>query len=186
MVKVGLYRQSPLGQFWAITLTLVMVLYGWVGCDGGVSPEYRNDLDAMQTTRIQIGPHTFEVWLATEPAQQERGLMQVSEEQLAPIPPDAARGLPDGAEAGMLFIFDSDQLRSFWMYNTITPLDIAYIRSDGTIVKIHTMAPLETRLYPSIEPAQFALEVRAGLFVDLGIGVGDHVEIPDTVLKDTP
>jgi hypothetical protein len=157
------------------------------GCNnGGVNPEFRNDLESMETARIQIGQHTFEVWLATEPAQQERGLMQVRAEALAPIPPDAARGLPDGAEPGMLFVFDSEQLRSFWMFNTITPLDIAYIRTDGTIVKTHTMAPLETRLYPSVEPAQFALEVRAGLFAELGIGVGDHVEIPDTVLKGTP
>jgi uncharacterized membrane protein (UPF0127 family) len=70
------------------------------------------------------------------------------------------------------------------MFNTIIPLDIAYINAQGQIVKTYTMAPLETRTYPSLEPAQFALEVLAGTFEQLGIGVGDHVEIPDSVLKD--
>lgn len=170
-----------------MSLILVVGMSGGLDCgNGGVNPEFRNDLDSMETAQIRIGEQMFEVWLATKPEQQERGLMQVRAEKLAPIPPNAASGLPDGAERGMLFVFDSEQLRSFWMFNTITPLDIAYIRSDGTIVKTHTMAPLETRLYPSIEPAQFALEVRAGLFIDLSIGIGDHVEIPDTVLKDRP
>jgi len=189
MVRVGLYKRSLQSRTWVITLALTLVTgASWAaGCgDGGVNPEFRNDLESMETARIQIRQQTFEVWLATEPAQQERGLMQVRAEELTPIPPDAERGLPGGAEPGMLFVFDSEQLRSFWMSNTLIPLDIAYIRSDGRIVKTHTMAPLETRLYPSIEPAQFALEVRAGLFAELGIGVGDPVEIPDTVLKGTP
>jgi uncharacterized membrane protein (UPF0127 family) len=83
----------------------------------------------------------------------------------------------------MLFVFGDEELRSFWMYNTIIPLDIVYMRSDGVIVSTHTMAPLETRLYPSVEPAQFALEVRAGLLGELGIGVGDRAEIPSSILK---
>jgi uncharacterized membrane protein (UPF0127 family) len=146
----------------------------------------RNDLDAMATERIQIGDHTFQVWLASTPAEQARGLMQVPAETLAPIPPDAAAGLPDGAERGMLFVFEQERLQAFWMFNTIIPLDIAFIRTDGTIVTTYTMAPLETRSYPSIEPVRFALEVRAGAFKKLGITPGDHVEIPQSVLKSTP
>ncbi len=83
----------------------------------------------------------------------------------------------------MLFLFDQEMVLSFWMSNTITALDIAYIAPDGRIVKTYTMAPLETRIYPSIEPAQFALEVRAGLFAELGIVAGTYVEIPDSLLK---
>ena len=167
---------------------LLVLAAGWTfgpGCSGQ-DPDYRNDLAAMKTGRIQIKGTTFEVWLATSPAVQERGLMQVSADALAAIGPDPARGLPNGAQRGMLFVFDGEELRSFWMYNTITPLDIVYIRGDGVIVTTYTMAPLETRIYPSVEPAQFALEVRAGLLAELGIAAGDRVEIPQSVLKASP
>jgi hypothetical protein len=134
----------------------------------------------MERTNISIGEHTFDVWLAQTPEQRELGLMQVEQEELAPI----ADPQNDGQiYRGMLFVFETDAHRSFWMYNTIIPLDIAYIRSDGEIVSIHTMAPLETRSYPSGEPARFALEAPAGLFDELGIDVGQQVQIPEAVLK---
>jgi hypothetical protein len=52
------------------------------------------------------------------------------------------------------------------------------MRADGTIVKIHTMVPFDTSSYPSVEPAQYALEVPAGTFADLGISEGDTAIIP--------
>ena len=165
-----------------------MLAAGWTfgpGCSGQ-DPDYRNDLSAMKTDRIQIKGTIFEVWLATTMAEQARGLMQVKQDALAAIPPDPARGLPNGAQRGMLFVFADEELRAFWMYNTIIPLDIAYVRGDGIIVKTHTMARLETRTYPSVEPARFALEVRAGLLAELGIAPGDRVEIPQSVLKTSP
>lgn len=156
-----------------------------VGC-GSQDPTMKNKLEAMQTGQVQIKGHTFKVWLALTAAEQELGLMQVRQDELATVPPDTAAGIPNGADRGMLFVFDEDLPRSFWMRNTIIPLDIAYIREDGTIVKTHTMAPLETRLYPSVEPARYALEVRAGLLAELGIARGDKVEIPESILKTTP
>ncbi|NLX23031.1 MAG: DUF192 domain-containing protein [Phycisphaerae bacterium] len=161
-----------------------MLALTFTGC--GTDPSMRNDLAALPTARIAINNQTFEVWLATTQEQQRLGLMQVEADELAPIVPDASRGLPDGAHRGMLFVFDDDRLQAFWMYNTITALDIAYIRSDGRIVSTYTMAPLETKLYPSIEPAKFVLEVPAGLLAELGIQRGDHVEIPPAVLKELP
>lgn len=170
-------------------LTITWLVFGIIampilpGCSDAVSEAARNELDTMQTDQIRIGDDTFQVWLAQSSTEQTLGLMQTPNERLAPIPPGEVANLPAGAHRGMLFVFDHEQLRSFWMLNTIIPLDIAFIRSDGTIVSTHTMAPLETRQYSSIEPAQFALEVRAGLFSELGIKPGDRVEIPDSVLK---
>jgi len=129
----------------------------------------------MKTAQIKVKGHAFKVWLAQTGLEQEHGLMQVTEDKLAT--------LPDGTEPGMLFIFSAERPLSFWMFNTIIPLDIIYIRTDGVIVKKYTMAPLETRLYPSVEPAIFALEMRAGLLDTLGVGPGDSVEIPDSILK---
>jgi uncharacterized membrane protein (UPF0127 family) len=70
------------------------------------------------------------------------------------------------------------------MKNTIIPLDIAFIRTDGTIVNIDTMAPLDTRQYYPKGPYRYALEVRANVFSRLRVRSGDHVAIPDGLLKD--
>jgi len=69
------------------------------------------------------------------------------------------------------------------MRNTITALDIAFARRDGTIVAIHTMPPLTLRTFSSFEPAMFALEVKAGTFERLGVVEGDVMVIPDSVFK---
>ncbi len=158
-------------------MAALAALLAAAGCarSGQTVPEYRNILNAMQTGQITIKNQAFNVWLATDDEHRQRGLMQVTEADLAPV---------DGAVRGMLFIFPDEEYLSFWMYNTITPLDIAFINAEGRIVKTHTMAPLETRLYPSVEPAQFALEVLAGTFDRLQITTGDQVEIPDSLLKD--
>ncbi|MGQ9649831.1 MAG: DUF192 domain-containing protein [Phycisphaerae bacterium] len=134
---------------------------------------------------MTIGNHQFEVWLAKNNRQRELGLMQVKPDELSSFQERTSQGLSD-IHRGMLFVFPFEQPLSFWMYNTITPLDIAYIRNDGRIVSMHTMAPLETRTYPSGEPARFALEVKAGLLASLGVKVGDLAQIPESVLKDLP
>ena len=91
------------------------------GCDSA-SPccdPVRNDLDSMETARMTINGHEFEVWLATTSEEHELGLMNVSADELAPT--------GDGAIRGMLFVFSSEALRSFWMLDTPTALDIAYM-----------------------------------------------------------
>lgn len=158
-----------------VALAILLVALGCTPRSGQSLPGYRNDLTKMQTAQILVKEKPFNVWLALDDYTRERGLMQVTEDELKPV---------DSVHRGMLFAFPEEQYLSFWMYNTITALDIAYIDADGVIVRIHTMAPLETRSYPSVEPAMFALEAFAGTFNELGISEGDLVEIPDSVLKD--
>ena len=132
----------------------------------------RNDLSALRTVPIEItGRRTYTAYVADTPAIRELGLMNVTE---ADLPEDR----------GMIFVFPSDQYLSFWMRNTIIPLDIAYIRSDGRIVKTYTMEPLNEAGYPSIERARFALEVRGGQFTKWGLVEGDHVVIPPELSGD--
>ncbi|UCD28669.1 MAG: DUF192 domain-containing protein [Planctomycetota bacterium] len=174
-------------RYWPIDVLLIIFsafLMAPAGCNS--APEtMRNDLEKMETAGINIKGQPFEVWLATTPQEQQLGLMQVTEDELSCLPDETGQTVP-GIQQGMLFIFPVERILSFWMHNTIIPLDIAYIRQDGIIVNISTMAPLETRTYPSVEPAMFALEVKAGLFAQLGIGPGDRVEFPDSVLKPRP
>jgi uncharacterized protein len=84
------------------------------------------------------------------------------------------------ADAGMLFVFDQEQTLSFWMKDTLIPLSIAYIDSEGRIVDIQDMQPLDDLppQYVSAEPAQYALEVNQGFFEERGVTIGDMVELP--------
>jgi uncharacterized membrane protein (UPF0127 family) len=66
------------------------------------------------------------------------------------------------------------------MRNTLVPLSIAFISSDGRIVSIVDMQPLTAGPYPSDKPAQYALEVPQGFFARQGVKVGDRVELPGT------
>ncbi len=81
-------------------------------------------------------------------------------------------------DAGMLFVFDAEQQLSFWMKDTLIPLSIAYIDSEGRIVDIQDMQPLDETPHLSAAPAQYALEVNQGFFGARGIQVGDTVELP--------
>jgi uncharacterized membrane protein (UPF0127 family) len=142
----------------------------------GCSPSEPNKLDSMEQADVNIQGHKFRVWVANTPAQREGGMMQVTAEQMAP--------LSDGTERGMIFVFPEQHRSPFWMKDTIIALDLAFIRADGTIVNIHSMAPLDTRGYYPKGPYRYVLEVRGNLFSRLKISSGDKVEIPETLLKD--
>ncbi|SER82171.1 hypothetical protein SAMN04487958_103158 [Vreelandella subterranea] len=119
----------------------------------------------------QQGPHRLDVELADTLAERQRGLMQ-------------REHLP--AKRGMLFVFDNERSANngFWMYQTLIPLDIAFIDAAGRIVAIDTMQPCESSSpadCPSYAPGaayHAALEVNAGYFAERGIGVGDCVSVP--------
>ena len=83
-------------------------------------------------------------------------------------------------DRGMLFVYDDEQERSFYMKNTLIPLSIAFMDSEGRIVDIQDMKPLDDDPphYVSAEPAQFALEVNKDFFEDRGVEVGDRAKLP--------
>ncbi len=77
---------------------------------------------------------------------------------------------------GMLFIFDVEEPQSFWMRNTIIPLDIIYVNSKMEIVTIIKNAkPFDDTSLPSIKPAQYVVEVVAGIADKLGVKEGDKI-----------
>lgn len=82
--------------------------------------------------------------------------------------------------SGMLFHYPDVMKRSFWMKNTLIPLDIAFLDNDGVIVDIQTMEPCTTEecvVYTSSLPARAALEMNAGFFEQNNI-------LPGAVLSD--
>lgn len=79
-------------------------------------------------------------------------------------------------QQAMLFIFPDEALRSFYMKNTQFPLDIIYIDEDSTIVSFQKNAkPFDETGLPSHVPAQYVLEIKAGLSDTLGLEVGDRI-----------
>jgi uncharacterized protein len=142
-------------------------------------PAQLDPLDAaLGTLDLTVKGERFRLWIADEPSEQERGLMRVTPDRMSP--------LPDGTRRGMIFIYDQEQYLSFWMHDTIIPLEIAYLDSSGLVVDVHTMAPLDERLYPSGDPARIAIEVNAGDFGVLGMQANDQIVLPDSVLKRRP
>ena len=74
---------------------------------------------------------------------------------------------------GMLFLFDRDEIQSFWMKNTYIPLDMLFISDAKVVVGIVENAPPMTEAQQQVDaPSRFVLEVRGGFCASQGIGVG--------------
>lgn len=102
--------------------------------------------------------HEFSVEVVSTPRLLKQGLMYRKEMD---------------EDAGMLFVFPESKPRAFWMKNTYIPLDIYFIREDGTIRYIYENAqPLDETPIPSYGNALAVLEVNAGVTEKLGIRPG--------------
>ena len=131
-----------------------------------------SDLDGAfgrDTLIISADDHAcwlFDVYVATTRAQQMQGLMHV-------------RSLPDFT--GMIFIYRQAGIRSMWMKNTYIPLDMLFIRGDGTVSSIarHT-TPLSLESVSAVEPVNFVLELNAGVTDQLGIGTNSYIVFAHT------
>ena len=81
--------------------------------------------------------------------------------------------------AGMLFAYEDEETRRFWMKNTLIPLDMVFFDSSSKIIDIKENVPPckqeECPTYPSKEPAQYVLEVNAGFVQEKGIKLGDRL-----------
>lgn len=79
-------------------------------------------------------------------------------------------------DQGMLFIYDDERVRSFYMKNTYIPLDIIYYAADSTLVSIQkNTTPRDETSLPSEGPAKFVLEINGGLSDAWGVEQGDKI-----------
>lgn len=125
--------------------------------------------DGKLTISTAKGDQTFNIEVVDTPESRAKGLMFRTE--LAP-------------DAGMLFDFHESRPVSFWMQNTLIPLDMLFVRHDGTIANIHVNArPMDPTSIPSDGPVEFVFEIAGGRSVELGIKAGDTV-LHDRVNKD--
>jgi hypothetical protein len=110
------------------------------------------------------GQASFTVEVADEPAERSRGLMH-------------RESLPSGA--GMLFVYERAGSPSFWMRNTLIPLDMVFARPDGTVQHVHDRAiPGDETPISGGEGVLAVLEINGGLAEALGIGEGTQMRHP--------
>ncbi|MEM1211728.1 MAG: DUF192 domain-containing protein [Planctomycetota bacterium] len=91
---------------------------------------------------------------------------------------------------GMLFVFPRSAVREFVMRDCLVPIDIIFLDAGGEVVATHAMQvePLATRSnptrrYSSGRPVPFAIELRGGRVAELGVSVGDRINLPTASLK---
>ena len=148
---------------------LALSLAGLAGCTTGDAAASASSDAAAKTVALTVqssnGAHRFLVETAKTEDEQQRGLMFRTDLK------------PDG---GMLFApyppVGPPREASFWMKNTPSPLDIIFIRPDGTIAHIaENTVPFSETPIPSGEPVNAILEIKGGRSLDLGIVEGDKV-----------
>ena len=138
-------------------LTCLLFTFTLISCSAKKLPG-----KTITITRADGSIITVEAELAIKPEERNFGFME-------------RKKIPDGT--GMLFIFESDQILSFWMKNTPHPLSIAYIDSKGVIKNIYDMTPFSLSSITSTVSVRYALEVPQGWFKKNNIQEGDSISL---------
>ncbi|MEJ8474493.1 DUF192 domain-containing protein [Roseibium algae] len=135
------------------------------GAGTGIGAEGVADLPMEDLSIVSVeATHEFKVEVASTDRQRAQGLML--RETMA-------------GDHGMLFVFDAEGDRYFWMKDTPLSLDIIFADADGVIVRIaERTTPFSQKIIPSREAAMFVLELNAGQSEKLGISAGDRLVSP--------
>ncbi len=137
------------------------------------------DKETTETFTCRIGGQWFTLETALTPEEQAKGMGGRTE-------------IAD--DGGMIFVFDRDEERSFWMKDCLIEMDILFVDRTGRVVSTHTMKPVplrqpdesefqyEDRLrrtasYPSRGLARYVIELRAGKVQELGVEPGQKLDV---------
>lgn len=141
----------------ALSLVLALSLPGAALAQAACAPD-RLDV------RWADGRESFSVEVADDATERAKGLMFREEMPLS---------------AGMLFVYDAPRRPSFWMKNTLIPLDMVFADATGTVTRVHANAvPGDLNPIDGGDGVQFVLEINAGLAAKLGIGPGAQLRHP--------
>jgi len=125
-------------------------------------------LRELQHTTLTGARQSIDAFVADDEFKAAEGLMWITDNDLK-----------DGQ--GMLFVFPAPKQQSFWMQNTLIPLDIIYMAADGKVLNIMHGKPKDETSLPSSGPAQYVLELKDGMAAKLGISPGKKITIPGDV-----
>lgn len=124
-----------------------------------------SEVHSFEKGVLTLGEKKLFVEIATSKAQQEKGLMHRTKM---------------GENEGMLFVFEEEEFRQFWMKNTFIPLSIGFFNSHKELVEIIDMEPVKSIMqkeiptYQSTKKAKYALEVNQGWFKKNNIKIQQH------------
>lgn len=168
------------GSFCKAVIAALLLLTGFlVACRSDAHAESSintadNSAQVLQTADARLAGNSLKIWLARTHQEKAKGLMYVD-------------SMAD--DQGMLFVYESPQIMSFWMKNTKIPLDLVFFTENLEINGwIKCMQPGYGRPERALEhyvselPAQYALELNAGSIERLALKHGDRLEIPLTLL----
>jgi uncharacterized membrane protein (UPF0127 family) len=113
--------------------------------------------------KVLIGGESFRIEVARTEEQKRQGLMHRNSL---------------GRREGMIFVYQTDQHLAFWMKNTTIPLTLAYLSKEGRIMQIEELEPLSLKSVVAERAVRYGLELPAGVLEELGVEVGDRVQLP--------
>jgi hypothetical protein len=159
-------RAGAAGAALRVSLALLALVAALAGARAAEPPP--EPLDRFPSGELAIdsaaGSHAFKVWVAATEPRRNQGLMYV-------------KSLPAGR--GMLFLFDAPQTATFWMKNTLIPLDLLFIAPDGRVIRIvENATPLSEATISSMGIVSGVLELAGGASHKLGLRTGDQVRYP--------
>ena len=133
------------------------------------APTVKSELiQKLEVKEILVGAAKVSAEMAKDPGQQQKGLMY-------------RKQMP--ADHGMLFIFDNEEVRNFWMKNTFIPLSIGFFNTKKELIDIQDMTPVVSEMqtdipsYQSTGPAKYALEVNLGWFKKNKVRLGNKLNL---------
>jgi len=158
-------RRLPTAVFVLLSGALLFGCSVLPGCGEHEPPLQPLRLEARAV--LQVAGRPVEVELALEQEEIRLGLMHRTE-----VPEDR----------GMLFVFESERDRSFFMHNVPITLDLCFLESDGTVINIEHGKPFEDEpKLLSARPARYVPELAGGWAERHGLMPGDRIEIPAEV-----
>lgn len=158
MMEEGLKRKDEGNAFMRFAFLLVVFSLLFSACDNGAAGPPTHPLTI---TRADGSTVQLKVEIAADDAARAYGLMNRT-------------SMPD--DHGMLFVFPDNAPRTFWMHNTLIPLDMLFIAADGTILHIHANAhPNDDTPIPSRFAVPQVLEINGGAAAKWGVKEGDRV-----------
>lgn len=143
-------------------MAVLLLSAGWGGAGAQTPPPSPPPQgQRLPALTLQAGMHLIRAEVAQTAEQRAIGLM--NRRDLA-------------VNDGMLFVFEQPDRQCFWMKNTPTPLDIAFVADDGRIVNLDQMQPFSEAAHCSAGPVRYVLEMNRGWFSRRGIQPGQRLQ----------
>jgi hypothetical protein len=150
------------GFSFVLPLVVCAALAG-IRCEGAAQtgPAFAKQGELVFTSKGGDVKAKIDIEIAETDEQRQQGLMHRTEL---------------GERQGMLFLFPAEKILSFWMKDTIVPLDMIFVNDGMEIVTIHRdTIPSSEQSYVSTKKSRYVVEVNAGFTEKSGIAVGDRV-----------